>query len=120
MARSRPPARAIRNSARAASSVLPGAEPPVVHTTYERGDALRDRPLRLAVTDTQLRRDAACARPAALLRRPELRDLVLVEVYGSALDPLAAQLLESLALTDVVTPFGRLEFDPPPASLRCN
>jgi glycosyltransferase involved in cell wall biosynthesis len=50
---------------------------------------------------------------AALLKRePALRELLRLEVYGSALDPQAAQLVESLKLAGVVLPIGRLEFDP--------
>ena len=48
---------------------------------------------------------------ALLARRSELRTLLHVEVYGSALDPAAAELLDSLALGDVVSVIGRLEFD---------
>ena len=50
---------------------------------------------------------------ALLLQRdPSLREVLRLEVYGSALDPQAAQLVESLKLTGVVLPIGRLEFDP--------
>ena len=91
--------------------VLPGAEPPVVHTAYRRGDHCV---LGHFGSLSPTRSFAATLRALAALlaRRPELRGLLRVEVYGCALDPLAAQLLESLSLSDVVTPFGRLELDP--------
>ena len=91
--------------------VLPGAEPPVVHTAYRRGDRCV---LGHFGSLSPTRSFAATLRALAALlaRRPELRSLLRVEVYGCALDPLAAQLLESLSLSDVVTPFGRLELDP--------
>ena len=91
--------------------VLPGAEPPVVRTAYQRGprcvlghfgslSATRSfAPVLKALADL-------------FARRPEWRALLRVEVYGAALDPVAAPLVEALGLTDVVQPIGRLEFDP--------
>ena len=91
--------------------VLPGAEPPVVHTAYERGARCV---LGHFGSLSPTRSFAATLRALAslLARRPELREVLRLEVYGSALDPVAAQLMGSLALGDVVTPFGRLELDP--------
>jgi hypothetical protein len=91
--------------------VLPGAEPPVVHTDYRRGDRCVLGHFG-SLSPTRSFAPTLRALAALLARRPELRDVLRVEVYGSALDPVAVQLLDSLALGDVVTPFGRLEFDP--------
>ena len=91
--------------------VLPGAEPPVVHTVCERSARCVLGHFG-SLSPTRSFASTLRAIAALLVRRPELRELLRVEVYGSALDPLAAQLMDSLALSDVVTPFGRLEFDP--------
>lgn len=91
--------------------VLPGAEPPVVQGAYQRGThCVLGHFGSLAPT----RSLATVLRPLAALlaRRPELRAALRLEVYGSALDPVAEQLRTSLGLGDVVQPFGRLEFDP--------
>lgn len=91
--------------------VLPGAEPPVVHRAHERGPhCVLGHFGSLSPTRSLAR--TLRALDALLQRRPALREVLRLEVYGSALDPVAAQLLTSLALTDVVQPFGRLEFDP--------
>ena len=91
--------------------VLPGAEPPVVRTVYRRGERCV---LGHFGSLSSTRSFAATVRAVAALlaRRPELRGVLRIEVYGSALDPVAAQLLETLALGDVIRLFGRLEFDP--------
>jgi hypothetical protein len=91
--------------------VLPGAEPPVVRTGYARG------PLCIfghfgSLSPTRSLAPALRAIAALLARRPELRDVLRLEVYGSALDPDAATALDALALRDVVLPIGRLEYDP--------
>jgi hypothetical protein len=90
--------------------VLPGAEPPVVHTAYRRGTQCVLGHFG-SLSPTRSFASTLRALAALLARRPELRGVLRVEVYGSALDPVAAQLLDTLALTDVVTAFGRLEFD---------
>lgn len=91
--------------------VLPGAEPPVVRTTYTRGARFVLGHFG-SLSATRSFAPTLRALAALLARRPEWRELVRVEVYGSALDPEAALLRESLALGDVVAPIGRLEFDP--------
>jgi glycosyltransferase involved in cell wall biosynthesis len=91
--------------------VLPGAEPPVVRTAYARGPQFVLGHFG-SLSETRSLGPTFQALAALLARRPELRKLVRVEVYGSALDPTAARLRESLALGDVVAPIGRLEFDP--------
>ena len=91
--------------------VLPGAEPPVVHTAYRRGERCVLGHFG-SLSPTRSFAATLHAVAALLKRRPELRDVLRMEVYGSALDPVAAQLLDSLALGDVITPFGRLELDP--------
>jgi len=91
--------------------VLPGAEPPVLRTAYERGARFVLGHFG-SLSSTRSFAPTLQALAALLARRPELRDVVRVEVYGSALDPEAAQALVSLALADVVSPIGRLEFDP--------
>jgi hypothetical protein len=91
--------------------VLPGAEPPVVRTAYARGPRFVLGHFG-SLSSTRSFAPILRALAALLARRPELRALVRVEVYGSDLDPEAAQALASLALADVVTPVGRLEFDP--------
>lgn len=92
-------------------AVLPGAEPPVVHTDFKRG---RQCVIGHFGSLSPTRSFAPTLRAlAALLKsRPDLRTLVRVEIYGSTLDPAATQLMETLALGDVVMPIGRLEFDP--------
>ena len=91
--------------------VLPGAEPPVVHTAYQRGAHCVLGHFG-SLSPTRSFAATLHALDAVFKRRPDLRGVLRVEVYGSALDPVAAQLLDSLGLRDVVTPFGRLEFDP--------
>jgi len=91
--------------------VLPGAEPPVLRTDYRRG------PLCVfghfgSLSPTRSLAPALQALAALLQREPGLREVLRLEVYGSALDPLAAQLVDSLKLAGVVLPIGRLEFDP--------
>ena len=91
--------------------VLPGAEPPMVRSAYQRG---RQCVLGHFGSLAPGRSFAPTLRALAALlrRRPDLRTLIRIEIYGSALDPIAAQLLDQLALRDVVAPMGRLEFDP--------
>ena len=91
--------------------VLPGAEPPVVHTAFKRGPQCVIGHFG-SLSPTRSFAPTLRALAALLASRPDLRALVRIEVYGSALDPAAIQLLESLALGDVVMPMGRLEFDP--------
>ena len=91
--------------------VFPGAEPPVVHTAYARGARFVLGHFG-SLSETRSLGPTLQALAALLARRPELRDVMRLEVYGSALDPAAAQLRESLALGDVVDCIGRLEFDP--------
>jgi hypothetical protein len=90
--------------------VLPGAEPPVVRIAYARGAHCVLGHFG-SLSPTRSFAPTLRALAALLARRPELRGLLRVEVYGSALDPVAAELLGTLALGDVVTVFGRLEFD---------
>ena len=91
--------------------VLPGAEPPVVRTAYVRGPrCVLGHFGSLSVTRSFA--PVLNALAALLKRRPELRSLLRVEVYGAELDPVAAPLLDALELTDVVMPLGRLEVDP--------
>lgn len=91
--------------------VLPGAEPPVVRTTYTPGPLCTFGHFG-SLSPTRSLAPALRALAALLARRPEWRSFVRLEVYGGALDPQAAKDLESLALGDVVLPIGRLEFDP--------
>ena len=92
-------------------AVLPGAEPPVVHIDFIRGPKCVIGHFG-SLSPTRSFAPTLRALAALLESRPELRALLRVEVYGSALDPAATQLLETLALGDVVLPIGRLEFDP--------
>jgi len=91
--------------------VFPGAEPPVMHTAYARGARFVLGHFG-SLSETRSLGPTLQALAALLVRRPELRDVLRLEVYGSALDPAAAQLRESLVLGDVVDCIGRLEFDP--------
>ncbi|HEX6707647.1 MAG TPA: hypothetical protein VF169_23010 [Albitalea sp.] len=91
--------------------VLPGAEPPVVRTEYRRGAQCVFGHFG-SLSPTRSLAPALRALAALLGARPELRQLVRLEVYGSTLDPDAQQALQSLGLEDVVVPMGRLEFDP--------
>lgn len=92
-------------------AILPGAEPPVIHTPYQRGPhCVLGHFGSLSATRSFAPTLRALA--ALLARRPELRDVLRIEVYGSALDPVAATLVETLQLGDIVAPMGRLETDP--------
>jgi hypothetical protein len=91
--------------------VLPGAEPPVVDTEYRRGARCVIGHFG-SLSPTRSFAPTLHALAALLAARPELRPLLRVEVYGSVLDPVAATLLSSLALGDVVSVLGRLEFEP--------
>ena len=91
--------------------VLPGAEPPVVRTAYVGGPRCVLGHFG-SLSTTRSFAPVLNALAALLKRRPELRPLLRVEVYGAELDPIAAPLLESLELSDVVMPLGRLELDP--------
>ena len=91
--------------------ILPGAEPPVVHIDFKRGPKCVIGHFG-SLSPTRSFAPTLRALAALLESRPELRALLRVEVYGSALDPAATQLLETLGLGDVVLPIGRLEFDP--------
>ena len=90
--------------------VLPGAEPPVVRTAYLRGERFVLGHFG-SLSATRSFAPTLRALAALLARRPELREVIRVEVYGSELDAEAAQLLVPLALVGVVVPVGRLEFD---------
>jgi hypothetical protein len=90
--------------------VLPGAEPPVVHSAYAPGPTCVFGHFGSLATTRSLA-GTLRALAALLARRPALREIVRLEVYGSALDPVAAQLLGTLRLGDVVKTCGRLEFD---------
>lgn len=92
-------------------AVLPGAEPPQVHAAYQRGEHFVFAHFGSLATTRSLA-PTLQALAALLQRRPEWRALVRLEVYGSTLDPEAAQARETLALQDVVLPIGRLEHDP--------
>jgi hypothetical protein len=91
--------------------VLPGAEPPVVHSSHQRGAACVLAHFGSLATTRSLA-PTLRALHALFERRPALRSALRLEVYGSHLDPVAAELLGTLGLGDVVTPCGRLEFDP--------
>jgi len=91
--------------------VLPGAEPPVVHTGYRPGPHCVFGHFG-SLSPTRSLAPALRALAALLAARPEWRDIVRLEVYGSALDPDAAHAVQALNLQDVVVPVGRLEFDP--------
>jgi hypothetical protein len=91
--------------------VLPGAEPPVVHTDYQHGSMCVFGHFG-SLSPTRSLAPALEAIALLLTREPALREVLRLEVYGSALDPQATQLVESLNLAGVVLPIGRLEFDP--------
>jgi Glycosyl transferase 4-like domain len=91
--------------------VLPGAEPPVVRTPYTRGERFVLGHFG-SLSETRSFAPTLRALSSLFTHRPELRALIRVEVYGSALDPDASRQLAALALSDVVAPIGRLEFDP--------
>jgi hypothetical protein len=91
--------------------VLPGAEPPVVDVAYERGPRCVLGHFG-SLSPTRSFAPTLRALAALFARRPELREWLRVEVYGSALDTVALELMETLALGDVVNVIGRLEFDP--------
>ena len=91
--------------------VLPGAEPPVVRTAYRRGPRCVLGHFG-SLSPTRSLAPALQALARLLEREPALRGLLRLEVYGSALDPHAAQLLGALKLEGVVLPIGRLEHDP--------
>ena len=91
--------------------VLPGAEPPVVHTDHVRGPRCV---LGHFGSLSRIRSLAPFLRALAGLfrREPAWRDVLRLEVYGSDIDPEAQRLVAELGLADVVLPMGRLEHDP--------
>ena len=91
--------------------VLPGSEPPVVRADYARGPRCVLGHFG-SLSPTRSFAPTLRALAALLARRADLRELLRVEVYGSALDPAALELMQTLALGDVVSVVGRLEFDP--------
>lgn len=91
--------------------VLPGAEPPVVRTPYVAGAHCVFGHFG-SLSPTRSLAPALHAFAALCERRPELRPIVRLEVYGGALDPAADAARRTLGLQDVVLPMGRLEFDP--------
>jgi glycosyltransferase involved in cell wall biosynthesis len=91
--------------------VLPGAEPPVINTPYQPGPQFVLGHFG-SLSPTRGLAPALHAVATLLQREPGLRSVLKLEVYGSALDPEAAQLVGALSLGDVVVPVGRLEFDP--------
>lgn len=90
--------------------IFPGAEPPVVHTIYQRGP-------RFVIGHfgslSRVRSLAPILKPLAelLTEQPAWRERLRLEVYGSDIDPDARYLVASLGLADVVMPMGRLEYD---------
>ncbi len=91
--------------------VLPGAEPPVVRTSYQAGTQCVFGHFG-SLSPTRSLAPTLRAFAALVERHPELRSCVRLEVYGSALDPEAEAARRMLGLHDVVVPIGRLEFDP--------
>jgi glycosyltransferase involved in cell wall biosynthesis len=91
--------------------VLPGAEPPLVRVEYQRGPQCVFGHFG-SLSPTRSLAPALRALATLLQRHPDWRQLVRLEVYGSQLDPDAAQAMQALGLNDVVVPMGRLEFDP--------
>ena len=90
--------------------VLPGAEPPVVRAEHVHGERCVIGHFG-SLSATRSLAPTLRALAALLARRPELRPLVRLEVYGATLDDEAQAALASLALADVVAPMGRLEHD---------
>jgi len=91
--------------------VLPGADPPVVRVEHVHGTRCVIGHFG-SLSATRSLAPTLRALAALLARRPELRPLVRLEVYGAALDDEAQTALASLALSDVVATMGRLEHDP--------
>jgi glycosyltransferase involved in cell wall biosynthesis len=91
--------------------VLPGAEPPVTRSEYVRGEVLRLGHFG-SLSSTRSLAPLLQGLASVLVRRPDLRERIRLEVYGSALDPESARLRKSLGLEAVVVCHGRLERDP--------
>ena len=90
--------------------IFPGAEPPLVHTPYRRGERFV---MGHFGSLSRIRSLVPLLQPLAdvLAEQPAWREKFRLEVYGSDIDPDAKGLVASLGLTDVVLPMGRLEFD---------
>jgi hypothetical protein len=91
--------------------VLPGAEPPLVRTEHVRGPHCVFGHFG-SLSPTRSLAPALRALAALLALRPELREVVRLEIYGGSLDPEATQVMHTLQLSEVIKPMGRLEFDP--------
>ena len=90
--------------------IFPGAEPPVVHTGYQRGPRFV---MGHFGSLSKVRSLAPFLRPVAdlLAAQPAWRDRFRLEVYGSEIDADARSLIATLGLADVILPMGRLEYN---------
>lgn len=91
--------------------VLPGANPPQIKANYQRGEQCVFGHFG-SLSDTRSLAPVFRAMKTLLQRRPELRPLVRIDVYGANLDAASAAELRDGQLTGVVNPVGRLEHDP--------
>jgi hypothetical protein len=91
--------------------VLPGSDPPMHRVTYRR-EARCVLAHFGSLSATRSLAPALHGLAALLRRRPELRPLVRVEVYGGDIDAEARAAVTSHRLDDVVAVLGRLEHDP--------
>jgi len=90
--------------------VIPGAEPPVIATAYQRGSHCVLGHFG-SLSSTRSLAPFIRAVAALLAREPAWREVLRLEVYGSDIDADAQRLVQELGLTDIVLPIGRLEHD---------
>lgn len=91
--------------------VLPGADPPLRHAQHSRGPHCVFAHFG-SLSPTRSLAPALQGLADWLVRRPDARPRVRVEVYGSELDPEARCCIDDRGLQDVVLVAGRLEHDP--------
>jgi hypothetical protein len=91
--------------------VLPGANPPQVRASYERGPRCVLGHFG-SLSETRSLAPVFKALRALLQRRPELVSKVAIEIYGANLDAASRAEMDDPILQKVIKPIGRLEYDP--------
>jgi hypothetical protein len=91
-------------------AVMPGANPPQVKAPYQRGEQCVFGHFG-SLSSTRSLSPVFKAMKSLLAKRPELRALVRIDIYGANLDEASLQELSDGQLQGVVNPVGRLEYD---------
>ena len=92
-------------------AVMPGANPPIVRVTHERGSQFVLGHFG-SLSPTRSLAPVLEALAGVLRRRPDSRPHWRVEIYGGGLDVRAKRIVADLGLGDIVRVVGRLERDP--------